>query len=184
MDSAKFVVDALCVFLKAKMPNLEAVNQEFPAADVLLKYPCVTVTTTGNPEFQNLQPYTLEQGPLGLDHKAEVKRVVGMYDYTLQVDIWAKNKVQRLKTFDEFFQAFNEKISPMGLSLQLEKYHGVWARYDMTSYAFDDSEAGSQRGEWRVRITVLANCVAVLGRREAIMETIEKHITTSETYSG
>jgi hypothetical protein len=178
-NAVKSILEALGKSLKAAMPSLQAVGYEFPAPNVGLKYPSLTILA-GNPVFTPLDPYLLEQSDTE-GHKASVARVVGSYDLTLQLDLWCRDKVERANLWEEFFAAINPEITPMGLSLQLDGYYGIWCRYDLTGYALDDSEVSSQRGEWRARINVLANTRAVLEKTEFVIDTIENNLTTPDT---
>jgi hypothetical protein len=173
------VIEALGVHLKAGMPSLEQVLYEFPAANLLLKYPSLSITI-GEPQFMATDPYLLSSGDI-VNNKALVKRIVGQYDFQLQLDLWCRSKPERFKMYEEFFSAFNAEIIPMGLSLQLSKYHGVWCRYDMIGYIPVEDEAASQRGEWRARINLLANTRAVREKSEFIIDTIENNLTTPNT---
>lgn len=178
-NCVKAVLSALTAHLRANMPNVAEFSEEFPSANVALKYPMVTITT-GNPVFTPLEPTVLFQGPTGLDNKAQVQRIVGMYDLQMQVDIWCRNKVERINMFEEFFQAFNQEIDPMGLSLKLDDYFGVFCRYDSIGHDLADGEQASQTDEWRARINLLVNTRAVLERREYVMVTIENNISTPD----
>lgn len=172
------VIEALAAHLKAGMPGLTGVLTEFPAANMELKYPSISITI-GEPEFVPTDPYLLSQGA-AVQNKALVKRIVGQYNFQLQLDLWCRSKPERFKVYEEFFAAFNEEISPMGLSLQLSKYHGVWCRYDMIGYVPIEDEAAAQRGEWRAKINLLANTRAVIEKTEFMIETIENNLTTPD----
>jgi hypothetical protein len=101
VTAVKALMEALGKHLKANMPSLQAVDYEFPAASVSLKYPCLTIIA-GNPEFTPLDPYLQLQG-VTEQHKANVKRVVGSLDLNLQLDLWCRDKVERFNLWEEFF---------------------------------------------------------------------------------
>lgn len=177
----KAVIEALGTHLKTSIPALEQVIYDFPAANIQLKYPSLSIIS-GNPQFlPECGPYILDQDDTGTNHKAKVRRVVGTYEFNLQLDFWCRDKVERNKIYDAFFQAFNPEVDPMGLNLQLSRYHDIWCRFDQTGYRYEDSEISSQRGEWRVIVTLLAQCRAVLEKEEFIIETIENNLTTPDT---
>jgi hypothetical protein len=166
----------------ALIATVEQVLEEFPEANNELIYPALSIITQGTPEFSpELSPYLLEEieEPEVGEHKAPAKYVVGSYDLTLQVDIWCGSKEERFTAYDQFFAALNKQFQPMGLSLQLVDYHNVWARYDLSGHTFDDSAAGSQRNEWRVKCNVLVHCRAVVEREEFIVtQPIETELET------
>lgn len=177
MDSClKAVIEALGIHLKENMPRLKQVIYEFPAPGVKLLYPTLSIIHEGNPLFTNLQPYELEKGAIA-NHKAPVQYVVGQYELRLQLDLWCGNKEERYRMYDEFFQAFNKDINPMGLSLKLSKYHNLWTRFDQVGQDFPDNQEASQTSEWRARVSILAHCKAVLGKVESIItEPIENNL--------
>lgn len=177
--AVKALIEALGVYLKANMPSLEKVIYEFPAPNVTLKYPCLSILVV-KPDYMPLTPYFLSSEDQGVPHQKLIKRVVGEWDVRLQLDLWCGDKIERFNMWEEFFQAFNPDINPMGLSLQLDAYHGIWCRYDLTGYDTEDAEVASQRGEWRARINILSNTRAVLERTEYVIDTIENNLTTPD----
>lgn len=174
----KAVLESLGTYLKANMPSLSQVIYEFPAANVQLRYPSFSIIA-GNPKFTPLSPFKLSQGETE-EHQASVKWIVGAYDLNLQLDLWCRDKVERFSVYEEFFQAFNKDIVPMGLSLSLTNYHNVWCRYELNGYDLADSEMASQRAEWRARINVMANTRAVIQKTEFIIENTEINLTTPD----
>lgn len=181
-NATKAVIEALGTYLKSQIRSLQQVVYEFPAPNITLKYPSLSITT-GEPSFAaEANPYIHEQGEMNAaTKKATVSRVVGTYEFKLQLDFWCRDKVERYKIYDEFFKAFHAEIDPMGLNIQLEKYFNVWCRYDQIGFHYEDSEIASQRSEWRVVVTLLAQCRAVLERSDFIMETIVNTLTTPNT---
>jgi hypothetical protein len=128
--AVKAIIEALGAHLKANMPSLAQVLFDFPGANLALKYPSLTIIS-GNPDFQPLDPYLLSQGATAR-HKASVKRVVGELDLSMQLDLWCRDKVERYNLWEEFFQAFNPEITPMGLepsALEISR-HLVPVRFD------------------------------------------------------
>lgn len=172
------VTDALADYFDANMRELEQVLTEFPMANVKLKMPSLTIAT-GNPVFSNLDPYELEKGA-AVSHASSVKYVVGMYDFDMQVDLWARTPAERSTMLERFMVVFNRDVIPMGLRLKLNKYHDVWCNYSMIGHSLDDSEASSQRAEWRATIKLVANTRAVISKSEYLMETIENNLTTPD----
>lgn len=178
----KAVLEALSDFLKDGMPELKQIIEEFPAPNQKLNYPALSIMHSGDPVFAPVSPvYILEQGSI-VSHKAPVKYVVGQYELRLQLDFWCGNKEERYRIYEKFFNVFNAAIDPMGLSLQLEKYHDLWVRYDQVGHSLPDGEEASQRNEWRVRVDILATTKAVREKTENIItEAIENNLTTPDT---
>jgi hypothetical protein len=156
------------------------VREGWPPANQTLTYPSLTVLT-GKPTFTNEMPYELEATDPNEDNETVVKRVVGQYDVRLQLDLWARNAYERDAQFERIFAKLNPNIDPMGLSLQLTDYHDLFARFDLVEQEFLDDEATAQRQEWRMRLTVLATCKAVLTKTEYAMIHIENNLTTPDT---
>jgi hypothetical protein len=125
-------------------------------------------------------PYELSKGNI-VNHKSNIKYVVGHYDFKLQLDFWCGLRDERFKVLQQFFDALNKEVEPMGLSLALPDYHGVFARFDYVGYSFPDSEEASQRGEWRVKVSLLGHCKVVAEKSRAIItEPIENNLTTDD----
>jgi len=178
----KAVIEALGAHLKEQIRSLNQVIYDFPAPNLSLKYPSLSIIS-GNPTFTpEANAYILEQGDTDpSSKKANIVKIVGTYDFKLQLDFWCRDKQERFKIYDEFFMAFHQEVEPMGLSLKLSKYHDVWCRFDQTGYEYEDSDISSQRAEWRVIINLTAQCRAALEKSEFIMETIENNLTTPQT---
>lgn len=169
MDNVtKAIIEALGAHLKANMPKLQLVSYDWPTPNVKLRYPSMTIMS-GDPEFSNMMPEQLSTGPVGSKSLSKVLYEVGLYDFKLQIDIWCGSKEERFRMYDEFFRALNSSVEVMGLSLELKKYYGVFARYDLVGYSFSDDEEGSQRAEWRARLDVVANCKAILDKSQPII---------------
>lgn len=179
---AKAIMEGLGTHLKDRIRNLEQVLYDFPAPNITLKYPSLSIIS-GDPTFAaEANSYIISQGDTNPDtQKASVARVVGTYEFKLQIDFWCRDKVERFKIYDQFFKAFHTQIEPMGLNLQLSNYYDLWCRYDQIAYHYEDSQIGSQRAEWRVIIDLLAQCRAVLESDEFIVETVETVLTTPQT---
>lgn len=162
----------LAAHLEASIPSLKKSKLEFPEPNEKLDYPCLTIDI-GKADFRALQPYEMEAPGALVDHKAEVKWVVGIYDFPIQLDLWTRNKEERDNIFHLLSEALNPNITPMGLSLRLTDYYNLWCRYDVTGHDTPDTERASQQGEFRCKIDLLANCKAVRVNKSRIMETIQ-----------
>lgn len=172
------MIEALGKHLKNEVPRLEAVHFDWPEPNQILKFPSITLMTLA-PTFNNEMPYVLSLG-VELNNKSDNLYVVGNYEYKLQLDLWCRSKQERFLAYSEIFKALNPTIAPMGLSLQLKDYYDLWCRYDFVGHSFEDGEIGSQRNEWRVKLNLLANCKAVLDKREYIIDTNEINLTTPD----
>lgn len=166
------VVKRLALHFKTQVPKLKAVLEDFPEPNEKLLYPCVSITTR-EPQFKPLSPYEILPIENPTHHLAEVKWVVGLYDFKLQVDLWTRNKEERMDLFDLLFNALNPQIQPMGLSLRLKDYYNIWCRYSLDAHRIADDETSSQRGEFRLQVDVLANCKAIRVNKSRVMETID-----------
>jgi hypothetical protein len=143
------------------------VIEEWPDANRSLKLPCLTVLPQ-DPEYKRLQPWLYEAGT-PVVNKATVKYIVGEFDWKIDLHIWAKSKDERADIQERMFQAFHSQDPIGGLSLSLEKYHNIIARYDYDGYSLADTEESSQRKEWRVIIRVTANCYAVSSQKQYLI---------------
>jgi hypothetical protein len=162
-------------YLGARMPTLEQIIYEFPTANTQLKYPSLSIIQVGDADYApEMNPYIHSQGSI-INHKADIRYVVGKYDFKLQLDIWCRNKKERNDLYQEFFKAFNSQFPKMGLSLNFTDYYNIICRYDMISFMKEDSEVTSQTREWRIKIRLLANCDALLEKNEYIVESLESH---------
>lgn len=165
------VVKRLAVFLKSAMPDLKQILEEFPEASENLDYPSISIFA-GEPTHRPQAPVLVHQDDVVAPAKIKTKYIVGEYEWKFQIDLWASSKKQRHDLYQKFYDAFSNRWPIMGLSLTLSEYHDVICSYDITGYRFDDSEAGSQRKEWRAKIAVMANCDAIKARDEfAILQT-------------
>jgi hypothetical protein len=175
----KEMTKRLAILLKAQMPALLDVIEDFPEPNEQLKYPCVSIMS-GSPTFRPQAPFerNVPEAPSLTNGSVKTKYVVGQYEWKLQLDLWCASKEQRHKLYEQFFNAFNSQWPTMGLSLTLSGYHDEICRYDLTGYKFDDSEAGSQRKEWRATMSVLADCEAVMERNEFVITRTQITLTT------
>ena len=94
---------------------------------------------------------------------------MGIYDFSLQVDIWAGSKEERRDIFDAMFNAMNPNITPMGLELTMEDYFNQLCSYLYVGHTVEDGETESQKDEWRTTLEILATCKAVRDRKEFII---------------
>ena len=166
----EIVTKKLGQYLVQEISDLKDYYAEFPQSNRDFRMPSVSIITATS-DFRALQPYPCEVvDPLTiLNNKAKYKWAVGIYDFSIQLDIWARNKEERDDLFDATFNALNPQITPMGLGLVMEEYFDQRIDYLYTGHNLGDSEERSQTDEWRVTLTLLATCKAVRTRTEFII---------------
>jgi len=167
------VLKALADHLETELTELSDVIDGFPESNVQLSYPALSIIDTGSTDYRpEMSPYPyndIEEGDIA-DHSAEVKYVIGQHNFNIQLDLWCRSKEERDDLFESFMKAFNSQFPRLGLNLVLTDYHGIYCSYSMNGYSTEDAEISSQRQEWRVKINILANCKAILGKEEFIIE--------------
>lgn len=149
-------------YLKANVLTLEEVYDEWPNHGDEMKVPCCSIITAGTPQYTNLMPYIFKriEDPDN-DLNDLVSEVVGMYDSRIQVDLWTEYKIQRGEFHELILDAINKQYlegdQPAGLSLTLDNYHDAIAHYDYVGYTYMDSDEGSSKTQWRVKIDIIVN---------------------------
>lgn len=161
----------LVEYLKANIPSLNKVYLEWPNHNEPLDMPCASILTVGSPEYTSKMP-TLWKYEAPLSYY-----FVGEYNISLQLDLWAEYKEARGElmesVFDLFDKQFQDSGKSLGISLNMSEYFDTIARYDLTGYTYNDNAEGSQRDEWRSKLTVLANFQRVITRAESTMDDIQ-----------
>jgi hypothetical protein len=174
------VVEKLKTFLLANVAGLAKCYDGFPRPDQALVYPSCTILIS-NTAFTPMMPYVHRKGEIVENEdetiEALVQRCIGSYEFRLQLDIWCATKPLRHAMWEKFVQAFNKSAVP-GIDLQLTNYFDIFAHYSLSNFEFLDTEPGSQRDEWRIRATVLADCRAIVENTEHLITTIENNLTT------
>lgn len=180
----EIVSKTLGKYLIGEIQDYEDYYAEFPQASRDFRTPSVSIVGA-NIEFRPISPYPCKPvDPADIvDNKAEYKWAVGIYDFSIQLDIWARNKEERDDLFDATFNALNPDITPMGLRLVMEEYFDQWIEYVYTGHELGDSEQRSQSDEWRVTMNLLATCKAVRTRTEFIITDLPS-ATDIENASG
>lgn len=175
------VIFRLAEEVRARVPEIKQVLEEWPNANQELQYPALSILSATNVQQTPCHPYLLEVGTIDAQNKSINKWIVGNFDWKLQLDVWCGNKPER-NTMHEaistklFVGQFLDSINEItGISLQLLNYHNILCRYDLVGYRFDDSEAGSQRQEWRIKMDVLAHCKQIVEKEE--FQIVETEIT-------
>ena len=166
----EIVPKVLGQYLIGEIQDYRDYYAEFPQASRDFRTPSVSIILADS-DFRPLTPYPcLPIDPANIvDNKAEMKWAVGIYDFSIQLDIWARNKEERDDLFDATFNALNPDITPMGLRLVMEEYFDQLIEYVYTGHDLGGSEQRSESDEWRVTMTLLATCKAVRTRTEFII---------------
>lgn len=173
---------ALAAYLKCSMKELTDVTPDFPNRSENLEFPLISLTHSSE-QYTNLVPYELvTPDPADVNNKTQVVWVVGQWDFKIQVDIWATNKPERNKIFEHFRRVFNNTINPMGLSLTLNDFYGLIARYDMDASKHVDGEQAAQRKEWRTMVSLLVHVKDALSQDQyLITKPIVNNLTLKNT---
>jgi len=173
------IVRQLGLALRDKMPELAQVLEDWPGANEVLKYPCVSIQGSA-PSFTPCAPYFWKRTEANEINRASVLWVNGQYEFELQLDLWARSKSERHSLFENLQRAFASQFPVNGLSLELSDYFGVYARYDITGSQYQDTEESAQRREWRAIVSVTAHCHSIHEKVENIIAVAEVHTETTE----
>lgn len=170
-------------YLKSKMPSIVEAYDEFPNPSQKLKFPSFSLFLQ-KPNFTPETPYTVYVGDVILTgpdiNKAIVRRCVGKYDLTIQLDFWCESKFQRHDIYEEFIQAITQANPSSGLSFKLEDYFNEWTHIDVNNVSFsEDSEISSQRNEWRFIVTISGNARCIRESLEYVMVNVESNVNTT-----
>lgn len=156
-NPVELALDDLITYLKTQIAAT-AFIRDFPNRNEALVMPSITVTHNTDGAYESLDPYELSiSTPVGDSAAVTVIWIVGQWDFKVQLDLWAASKPARDKLFSDVYRAINKQIHPMGLSLPLPSYYGLFARFDINGFSHIDNEQAAQRQEWRTKIDLLAN---------------------------
>jgi hypothetical protein len=173
------VARGLADHLKKQIVDLESSTYGWPDPNEAMKMPCATVFVR-TPKFQSVSPYTSYKGEVD-GGKVGYRKVVGSWEFSLQIDLWAAYKPQRDSLVEELIKLFSADDTT-GVSIQMATYYDEWVSFSIgDDVEFVDDEQTSQRGEWRARIIVLASCNAVTEHTGFVMEEFENNIETPTT---
>jgi len=163
------IIRSLAAYLLANVTDLDQVIEEFPAPNVELDFPSVSIITAGKVEEINFPP-TVESSSdtAGSSIDLDVVYQLGQYNHPLQLDLWCQYKEERGAMLELVRNAINKQFIddpdlPLGLSLTLTDYYSAIARYDWVGYTYVDGEEGSRLGEWRAKIDLLATYPRLTG---------------------
>jgi hypothetical protein len=168
----------LTAFLRQNMPSIKAALEGWPSPNQQLVYPSVTVVTR-IPKYTPLSPYVISKDPVSLtDNTMKYRTMVGMYDLSIQLDIWTSYKIQRDQMVEELIHAFNVDPAVPGIRIQLADYFNEWAQLSISSVQYVDDEQAVQRNEWRAMVQVLSNLRVIKEQIGYPMQTIESQLET------
>ena len=180
---SRSILKTLIAHLESDMPSLVDAHDEFPNANKKLVMPCATVFSK-SPKYTPVMPYVISKGTViasGPDSdKLPVQRVMGQFEFKLQLDLWTTSKPERARLEQELMAAFSQNTAVTGLALQMVDYYDQWVRYDIVGFDNSDSEASSQRQEWRTKVDIIACCDQIVEANEFVIETIENTLTTPD----
>jgi len=166
-DFLKCVNRDLGSLIAAEISDLEEIYNEFPEPNAEMELPALSIVT-GRPRFERCDPYLVTLG-VETDNEATNNYCIGQYDLMLQIDIWAKYKVQRTKLYEQLFNLLNP-VTRKGLQIALSDYHSEICSYQLLGYDFrNDEDSAISRQEWRVRLEVEASCRAITQSTEYII---------------
>lgn len=175
IDPIEILLFAFGEYLQENLGELTQVLNEFPTPNIELQYPSITLDH-GQPQFQAEMPYELSLGTTDkVTNQANLVWICGQYDLTVQADLWTRSAPERNLLYARFMRAFNNQINPMGLSLKLNDYYGLYARLDVSGFQHMDDEQSSQREEWRTKVSILATLKYA---QEQLVPIITKPIVT------
>lgn len=153
MSENRIVIESLASYLKTEIPELQDVIEEWPNNGEDLQYPSLSIFTVDAKEVHRPpvihKQEELEDGTLKVQYK------VGQLNYSLQLDAWCSNKVERGEIYQKIMDAFNkdfiENEGNLQLTITLENYYGILAHYEILGYSYVSEP---QVGNWRIRFTV------------------------------
>lgn len=164
------VLTALADYLRAEMPSVQQVLTEWPPANVQLDMPSLTITTANEAKLTPVTPNLRSIGTPA-QNAALNQYIVGDYELTIQIDLWARNKPERQRIQQEFFNAIFKPVDPPGLHLVLTDYFDVICTYWPEGYRNIGNEASAQRQEWRSTFDMSVMAAAIRDRTDYIIST-------------
>lgn len=150
-------INALAAYIKTKLPALNVIAG-WPDPKDQLNMPCVSIIHAGEIGYVNLMTTLSEKIP---DPDNEFNSLyifqVGQYDYSIQIDLWCKHKIERKNWIRQIEDLFNEDFvdNGSGLNITLTEQYNAIASFDYVGYANMDSEDNIQRGYWRSKLNIV-----------------------------
>lgn len=185
-DIISISVAALAQFLRDQIVGL-TVTEEWPYANHQLTYPQCTIFA-GRAKRMPLMPEIIALTDPDVDNKIVATEVVAEYDFSLQLDLWAINNLQRKQQLAKVLTAFNAQEmdatgdnNPDGLTLKLTNYFNMPVRYEIDWHQHKDDEQAAERQERREMVSILVNLREVRQRTYYAMKNIETHVGVGPT---
>lgn len=172
-DVSRAVCRSLASYLDANTSGFSEIYPEWPGANEDISLPALSITCS-NPTFTKCPPYLLSSGSV-TEHAAVNKYVVGQYDFIVQLDLWAKYKVQRSTLYQEVFEALHSSLDG-GSIITLTDYYSQLCGLTEISHRLPDDAETSSRQEWRAIIELEGTCSAIIERND-YMVTQEPDLT-------
>lgn len=166
----------LADYLKKECKSLKQTIIGFPEPNLRLRTPCVSVYIPRLDYAPSATPYKALQGETQ-NNQAQVNWVVGDYEATIKLDLWAANKEELDDVFDQVFNCLNPTICPTGFSLVMEDYFDQCANLVYIGHDRVNNEQDSKQDNWRITLDVLAACNAIRSRKEYIIGSTEVDVT-------
>ncbi len=186
IDICDIAVEGLANWIRENLVGL-TVLEEWPYGNQQLKYPSVTLFS-GRPKRMPLMPEIISQTDPDDNNQIVANEVVAEYDFSIQLDLWAKNKLERKQWLSKILTAFNAQEmditgqnNPDGLTLVLSNYFNMPVRYEVDYHQHKDDEQAAERQERRETISVLVNLREIRQRTYYAMRSIETHINPGTT---
>jgi len=189
-DICSMAVTALQEWLTSQITGL-TVRDEWPYGNQQLAYPLCTLFA-GRAKRMPLMPETVAVTDPDENNQVLATEVVAEYDFTIQLDLWCRNKLERKQQLAKLLTAFNfaevdntGANKPDGLTLILSNYFNMPVRYEVDTHQHRDDEQAAERQERRETMMLLVNLREIRTRTYYAMKTTETHTglgpTDSET---
>lgn len=188
-DVPSIAVDGLAAWLRANITGLTVLD-EWPYGNQQLTYPSVTLFA-GEATRMPVMPEIIATTTPDVNNKIVATEVVADYDFEIQLDLWAKDKLERKQTLAKLLTAFASqsmdqtgKNNPDGLTLILANYFNTPVRFEIKSHKHKDDEQAAERQERRELVRVLVNLREIRQRSYYAMRTIETHVGAQSNSQG
>lgn len=179
-DIVSMAVTALQDWLTGQIDGL-TVRDEWPYGNQKLAYPLVTLFS-GRAKRMPLMPEIVAQTDPDENNQIVATEVVAEYDFTIQLDLWCRNKLERKQELAKLLTAFNfqevddsGENKPDGLTLILANYFNMPVRYEVDYHQHKDDEQAAERQERRETMSLLVNLREIRTRTYYAMTTTEVH---------
>jgi hypothetical protein len=178
-DIVSMAMDALGTWLAANISGLTVLD-EWPYGNQKLTYPSITTFTGQAKRTPLMNVETLSVTSPDSNNKVVATEVVAQYDFKAQLDLWARNKLERKQVLAKLLTAFNYSQvdttgsnNPDGLNLTLSNYYNQIVSYEIDWHQHKDDEQSSERQERRELISILVNLREIRQRTYYAMVNIQ-----------